>query len=314
MRPLRSFRILALPLALSFVFAAMPATAFAADPAQKAAAEQLFDDGKKLIEDKHFAEAIPKLEQSQALDPADGTLLALSYAREQTGKLASAWQGYKEALASSEKAGDAQRIQFAKDRLAIVEPRLSKLTVSLPAGSPGANVLLDGKPFVAGTAVPVDGGSHVLRVTAEGKKPYETTVIVGVEMDAKTVAVPMLVDVPADGVALPGPAPSHTASWAAFVTGGVLAGVSVVSFVLAKGAQSDRHDFCSSILDSPSCPEDPSVSRMHRFEAISVVSAGLSLVAIGTGIVLWKKAPETSSAATAQLIVGPSSIALKGAF
>jgi hypothetical protein len=43
----------------------------------KAAAEALFDQGVRLMKQNSFAEACPKLEESDRIDPAVGTLLYL---------------------------------------------------------------------------------------------------------------------------------------------------------------------------------------------------------------------------------------------
>src|SRR5512136_2811036 len=63
-----------------------------------AAAEVLFREGRKLVAANDFAAACPKFAESQRLDPAVGTLLNWAACEEHVGKLASAWQRWKEAL------------------------------------------------------------------------------------------------------------------------------------------------------------------------------------------------------------------------
>lgn len=60
-----------------------------------AAARALFDDGKRLMLEKRWDEACPKLAESQRLDPGGGTILALALCYEGTGKTATAWATFK---------------------------------------------------------------------------------------------------------------------------------------------------------------------------------------------------------------------------
>jgi hypothetical protein len=196
----RRLRALAAALALAGVASAAPAPARAdATADQRASAQALFDDARRLMGDKRYAEACPKLEESQHLDPGLGTLLNLADCQAQTGRTASAWANFLEAAYQAKAAGQAKRETSARTRAAALEPRLSKLTI-LAVGLGGqATLRRDGAVVAAslvGTAVPVDPGEHVISASAPGRKPWETKIVVKGEGQQLTVSVPQLDDAP----------------------------------------------------------------------------------------------------------------------
>jgi hypothetical protein len=163
-----------------------------------AAAETLFREGRTLMDTGDYARACPKLAESYEQEPGTGTLLALAMCREREGKLASAWAAYGQVASRSKHDGRADREQAAREQVAALEPRLSRLTINVDAATaalPGLSVKRDGSPIGSGawgTAVPLDPGEHVLEAAAPGKKAWSAKVSVGAERDAQTISVPVL--------------------------------------------------------------------------------------------------------------------------
>ena len=141
--------------------------------ADRAIAERLFDRGRRQMEEGALAAACDSFAESQRLDPGTGTLLNLANCYEVSGKLASAWVEFREALAASRREKRSDRVRYASDHLAAIEPRLAYLTVSV-AGRPQGEtprITLDGRalgPAAWGVAIPVDAGRH--EALAEGRR------------------------------------------------------------------------------------------------------------------------------------------------
>ena len=98
-------------------------------PAQKVAAEALFDDALKLMRAGKHADACPKLEESQRLDPGIGTLLYLGECYENVGRTASAWASFREAASRAGAEGQSERLKSATERASRLEPKLAYLTI-----------------------------------------------------------------------------------------------------------------------------------------------------------------------------------------
>jgi tetratricopeptide (TPR) repeat protein len=79
-----------------------------------AIAQSLFDEGRKLMNEKRFVEACPRLERSYKLDPAAGTLLNLAVCHEGLGKTATAWNEFRESVAMAKRENRKDRVAFAQ--------------------------------------------------------------------------------------------------------------------------------------------------------------------------------------------------------
>lgn len=168
-----------------------------AQTATAAAAEALFREGKQRLEARDYAHACPKLAESYRLDPATGALLALAVCHEGAGRLASAWAAYAEVAVRSKAEGRGDRERAARERVAALEPRLSMLTISVPAKPevPGLRLRRDGEDVaraVWGTPVPVDPGPHAIDASAPARKPWHLTVTLGAKPERRSVTIPPL--------------------------------------------------------------------------------------------------------------------------
>jgi hypothetical protein len=191
-------------------FATEPAWA-APTPAEVAVAEALFRQGKDLLAAGKTSEACPKLAESQRIDPAGGTLIALALCYEADGKTASAWVVFGEAQAVAEKDGRADRVKLAKDKIATLEKTLSYLTVNVApeaAALNGLEIKRDGAMLgkaVLGTPVAVDPGKHRISAVAPGFGEFTLEVEVGTNGDRKTALIPALQPAPMKEPAAPAP-------------------------------------------------------------------------------------------------------------
>ena len=187
---------------LCLVVAALVATPgpVRAQTAEKsAAAESLFDEGRRLLAAGHYPAACAKFEASQKIDPATGTLVNLADCWEKVGKTASAWAAFRETAAQAAAEGNVPRAQLAQKRADALEPRLPRLTIAVSEQSRARGLVVrrDGLEVPAalyGTAVPVDPGPHVVDISAPGRRPRRETLAID-ERQQRTVAVrPLEVD------------------------------------------------------------------------------------------------------------------------
>jgi hypothetical protein len=312
-----------------------------AQESNKAAAEALFKEGRSLMSEHRYEEAIQKLKASQDLDPGLGTLLNLADCYEKLGRTASAWAEYREIAALARRAGASERESLAEQKIQALEPQLSNLAIQVSpnAGDPNSlEITRDGQPLrrgEVGVAIPVDPGEHVVRASAPGKQPWSMKVVVGPKGDSQTVVVPVLSDTsPAASSASPVTATDGSSDpgmdrglgdsgsdgsgrrTLGLVLGGLgLAGVAVGSFVGLKAFStwSDAKDACN---DYPfDCGREGKrlEADARGYSTISTWSfvAGGALLAAGSVLFITASPgpdPEVS------LGLGPSSVAVKGRF
>lgn len=188
--------------------------------ADKAAAEALFDQGVKLMKQNSFTEACPKLEESERIDPAVGTLLYLGECYERVGKTASAWATFREAASLATTSNQGDRARVAAARAQDLEPKLSRLSIELsPEVAQIPNVTVKRgtqrlEPSLYGTPLPIDPGEYRVEVSAPGYEAWSTPIKVEAGGASASVRVPALVKAPESPSAAPLRAPAKDASQA----------------------------------------------------------------------------------------------------
>jgi hypothetical protein len=271
-----------------------------------ASADALFDEAKKLAEQGNHAEACPKFEASFNLDPTLGTLLNLADCHEKIGKIATAWAEWGESAERAERAGD-DRVAYAKERRAALEPRLPRLAIVVTNPKPGLTVVRDDvvvPPGTYGVALPVDPGKHAIRVKRGdqviAEQSVETTEakIETVELDLDEIekAAP-----PPAGprTAVAAPPPSSSQKTIGFVVGGgglvLLAGAAVLEIVALSSKPTNAQ--CP---DSFCTPEGfRRASKAKTFATIGQWIGLGGLVATGVGVTLVITAPSGPKSAPA---------------
>ncbi|MDF2698209.1 MAG: hypothetical protein K0S65_6592, partial [Labilithrix sp.] len=92
-------------------------------------AQSLFDEARQLMDRGKYAEACPKLAESQRLDPGGGTLLNLAICHEKEGRFGTAYLEMKAASSQAGKDGRKDREKIANERLTALGPRVPRLAV-----------------------------------------------------------------------------------------------------------------------------------------------------------------------------------------
>jgi hypothetical protein len=295
--------------------------------AQRAEANLLFDEGRALMAKREYAQAASKLEQSQQLDPAVGTLLNLAECYVALARTTSAWTTYRDAasLAASTKQPDRER--FASKKAQELEGQLSRLEIAVrpEARIAGLAITRDGVPLpegLWGVSIPVDPGMHHLEAKAPGKVPWSVDAPVG-EGGAKVrIEVPLLAasaepsatsasaaatlapapaQTPTVGTAVPvlppsdappdrrAPSPLPLVGWVTMGAGAVVGGAGVAFYALAKFKIGDAN-----------CPDNVCVrgtgnKSMHdEGRSFERLGGGLMIVgaaAVATGVIVLLSAP-----------------------
>ncbi len=310
------------------------ALASAQDPGAKASAVQLFDAADKLMLQGNVSAACPKYAASMKLDPQLGALLHLADCYAKNGQLASAWGAFREAEEMARMKGD-ERAVLAKEQAALIEPRLSRLQVSVPASAnvQGLEVRVDGSPLMPGAwgnAAPIDPGSHGVEARAPGYETWSSSVDVTGDAQSVRVEIPLLTQsvppVPVAGNAVTPVTVQvddtgstiRTLGWVGIGVGAASLGLGAV-FLVQKSSKLDQRDnVCPTSIDCTDQEEsDIDSLTADARSANTLATAGFivggTLVVGGIAAVIFSpKAKARTDAAWLLPTVTPDGVGLAG--
>lgn len=322
--------LMGLALASPFV----SSVAVAESSGDKAAAEALFVEGRKLMEAGRYVDACPKFEASQRLDPGVGTMLNLAECYEKSGRTASAWAEFREVISAARAAESKEREALARERAAALENKLSRLTIALSpeaTGIPGIEIRRDGAVVDSaeiGTSIPVDPGKHVIEANAPGKQKWYRTVELSDQNREAQVLIPGLnAVVDSGGATTSGPSPVDAGVSSSSASGGGQRTIAIVSGAVgvvgvavgtvfglqASSKWSDAKKGCGSYpYDCPQ-PALGDADKAKSFATLSTVGFAVGAVGLAAGAVLWFTAGPKSEK-QASVGVGLGSVVVKGRF
>jgi tetratricopeptide (TPR) repeat protein len=296
-----------------------------ATPAFADKADELFKQGKKLMAEKKFAEACPKLEKSFEADATIGTELNIGRCYEEWGKLGKAYHAYSDALKRADDAKD-NRAPKIKELIAKLEPNVPHLVIHIPDGAEtaGLQVAIDGVAVTDLTAPQlVDPGPKSIEYalgsgTRKSKLvPMERGGNSEITLDlpkAKTEKVDKVAD---KVVVAPKPVPETDApnpGHGQRVAGVVIAGAGVVtvgvSTYLALAARSKYNDAltanCMGMTNACNMQGLTDTHDARSAANTATIIGGVGLAAIAAGIVVYVIAPHAASNAEHALYVTPT--------
>jgi serine/threonine-protein kinase len=285
-------------------------------------ADTLFKEGKKLMADKRYSEACPKLEQSMKLDPGIGTELNIGKCYEDWGRIGKALVAYKKALDMAKEAKD-KRVPQIQELVDGLDSQAPRLTIKLPSGASadGVKVTLDGDVITTfGTALIVDPGPKTIEWTVDDGPKKSKTVPVDRGGDSEVT-----LDIPKDRVAKkpgggdgkkPGggdttkpngdgtkpvevatpPAPGRNMRLGGIVLGGagvIAIGVSSIMTLSARGQYNDALEMHCMGMKNMCDPDGLQITADARSTANTatvIFVAGIAMV--GGGVALYLLAPK----------------------
>jgi hypothetical protein len=277
-------------------------------------ADRLFREATQLEDAGRFAAACPRLEQSNAIDPAVGTQFNLADCYEHLGRTGRALALFRSVQALAKAAGKQARELSARERADALEPRVPRLHVEVAPGAdaPGLQIRVDDAtltPDAWSAGLPLDPGTHTVTATAPGRvgwsKTFEPTR--GGEL---RVVVPRLAELathepPVDVSALPSPSRGGGIPTLALVTGVVgLLGLGVGA--VAGGISWADHDSARQSCPTFRCTSAASAGQWNNAVTWGTVST-VAFVVGGVGVagagVIWLLSPGAPAPGAAGLSV-----------
>lgn len=260
----------------------------------KAAADALFRQGREAFDKGDYSRACPKFAESQAVDPAPGTLLNLALCEERSGKLLHARQHLTELVPQLSSRDD--RLPFARDLLAKIEKRVCRLSLTLAPGAPSETVVVDEREHTTlplGVEIELDPGEYELSIQAPGRPSEKLRIgLTEGQREARVIQPPKAVEPDKKSSVPPTPPPKSGPGLArtlGFVAGGIgvaAFGVAAVTGVVLLNKKSAVDDLCPKKRCSAEGERLRKAAEATPVLPLNTVSWILGIAGVGAGAVL----------------------------
>lgn len=251
-----------------------------------------FELGARALEGGRAFEARSHFERAYALFPHPATLYNIALAERALGRPVQVIDALERYL--SDAPPDARERSFARQVLDEARARVAKLTVSVKPAS--ARLTVDGEPALQGTAVRVNPGARVVRLTADGYRDEQRQLTIDGGAEVRlTITLERRPLPPRPEARAPTPRASalDDAFWSVTIASGALAAAGAVMGIVAL-SDARAHN------DAATAP-DEAARRRSRGEVLRVaadISFGLALAGGATAVVLATREPSGAPAAS----------------
>lgn len=281
-------------------------------------ADALFRRGRDRLAASDYAEACPLLERSHALDPAEGTLLALALCHEGQGRLVASWNELSSLLRAGTQ--NPARERMARAAIERVTPGVARLTVQTDAEG---ELTIDGRPVVEGVEVAVEPGRHEVVLDVAGARAATRSVLMSAgEQCAVTIAAraaPVASNrgettrvrvAPATARRLPSSAPGWRRPVA--IGAGITAGAAIAAGAYFGLRASSAWSTVESKCDPSACRDRSAIEDRRDAKQLAVMSNVAFGVGAGAalGAILLVLLPPSQNVPAVSASLGPGAAAL----
>jgi hypothetical protein len=286
-------------------------------------AEQLFREGRRLVQAGDYPAACPKFAESERIEPAPGTLLNLADCEEHARQLVSAREHFGLA-ASGFPRGDSRR-DVAMQRAAALEARLAHLTLRLAETAPAGTVVRKGGVVVDGATLgqpqPADPGDVKIVVSAAGHvdQVYPLTLGEGAHTEVSLDVGDVSTGNPSSTGAKHAPIPIKTIGIVLLGVGGAGLATGAVTGLLALTKAHIVKDHCDATYhcDAEGVSAASSGETFATVSTVTLIAGGVLAAAGGSLLLLGRKNKSHRVGAAAVVpLVGPGvgGVGVSGAF
>jgi len=259
-------------------------------------ADQLFAEGKALLE-SNLIEACSKFNESLQENPAAiGTLLNVALCDEKLGKIATAVDKFSEARVRAKEQGLLEHIRAAEEHIAALTPSIPHLTIKLTEQLPETKILLDDKLLAGGSIanIPVDPGDRVIVVSAPARLPYRTKLVVakGEHLDVVVPALAKSVTIKSSQLLI---------SQVTTLVGGAAAGTGLGIGLYARhlyqaqfGHMQPGDGLCDSATKLCEAKGQSQTQRAHTLGNVATVVGVAGVLVAGAGAYFWFRSPKST--------------------